>query len=193
MPGWLPSGYGIPLPDPAIVDGKPVGLWWQVSGGGGSTEVRVYLPNGVRASNPRLGGPRLYDLESQRRQVGANGTGTFAVGGGQIVERYDGFENRYSFSAGRDSFQVGGATFRPLLPVTARSIVGSWKGPGFNFNFREDGTLTYGTDAILNRGRYVVEGYLIHILPDGGRGWIELIGDTGVFLVRGQALMQRAR
>ncbi len=193
MPGWLPSGTGVPVPDPAIVDGKPVGLWWQASGGSGRAEVRVYLPNGVRASNPRLGGPRLYDLEGQQRQPGANGVGTFAIGGGQIVERYDGFENRYAYAASRDSFQVGGATFRPLLPVSGKSIVGAWQGPGFNFDFREDGTVSYGTDAILNRGRYIVDGYLLQILPERGGGWVELLGHTGVFLVRGTALMQRSR
>lgn len=193
MPGWLPSGSGLQIPDPAIVGGKPVGLWWQVSGGSGSADVRIYLPNGVRASSPRLGGPRLYDLEAQRRQPGANGVGSFEVGGGQIVERYDGFENRYPYTAGRDSFQMGGATFRPVYPVTGNSIVGSWKGPGFNFDFQADGTLTYGTDAILNRGRYVVDGYLIQIIPERSAGWVELIGYTGVFLVRGTALMQRSR
>lgn len=193
MPGWLPSGSGLPIPEAAIVDGKPVGLWWQVSGGMGSADVRVYLANGVRASNPRLGGPRLFDLEAQKRQPGANGVGSFAIGGGQIVERYDGFENRYAFTASRDSFQIGGATFRPVYPVTGNAIVGAWKGPGFNFEFYADGTLTYGTDAILNRGRYVVDGYLIQILPERNAGWVELIGHTGVFLVRGNALMQRTK
>ena len=193
MPGWLPSGTGVPIPNPAIVDGKPVGLWWQASGGSGRAEVRVYLPNGVRASNPSLGGPRTYDLDGQQKQPGATGVGTFAIGGGQIVERYDGFENRYPFSTKQDSFQVGGATFRPLLPVTDKDIVGAWQGPGFNFDFKADGTLTYGTDAILNRGRYVVDGYLIHIQPERNAGWVELIGNTGVFLVRGNALMQRSR
>lgn len=193
MPGWLPSGTGVQIPNPAIVDGKPVGLWWQASGGAGRAEVRVYLPNGVRASNPRLGGPRLYDLEGQQKQPGATGVGTFAIGGGQIVERYDGFENRYAFTAKQDSFQVGGATFRPLLPVTEKEIVGAWQGPGFNFDFKADGTLTYGTDAILNRGRYVLDGYLLQILPERNAGWVELIGNTGVFLVRGNALMQRSR
>lgn len=193
MPGWLPSGAGVPLPDPAIVDGKPVGLWWQASGGSGRAEVRVYLSNGMRASSPRLGGPRLYDLEGQRSQPGANGVGTFSISGGQIVERYDGFENRFSYAATRDSFQVGGATFRPLRPVTAKSIVGAWQGPGLNFEFREDGTVVYGTDAILNRGRYVLDGYLLQILPERNAGWAELVGETGVFLIRGNAMMQRSR
>lgn len=167
MPGWLPSSSGVPLPDPAMVDGKPVGLWWRAAGALGTADVRVYLPHGVRASNPRLGGPRLYDLEGQRRQPGAKGVGTFDIGGGQIVERYDGFENRYGYAATRDSFQVGGATFRPLLPVTGRSIVGSWRGPRLNFDFREDGTVVYGTDVIPKRGRYELDGYLLQILPTG--------------------------
>lgn len=185
MPGWLPSGAGVPIPDPAIVDGKPVGLWWQPG------DVRVYLPNGIRASNPRLGGPRLYDLESQRRQPGANGVGTFAIGGGQIVERYDGFENRYSYAAARDSFQIGGATFRPLMMVTPQTLVGSWRGPGLSFDFFADGTVTYGTDAILNRGRWVLDGYLLQIQPEQNRGWVEMVGYTGVFLLRGNTMMQR--
>jgi hypothetical protein len=71
--------------------------------------------------------------------------------------------------------------------------VGAWQGPGFNFDFREDGTLTYGTDAILNLGRYVVDGYLIQILPERGGSWVELIGNTGVFLIRGTAMMQQSR
>ena len=188
MPGWLPSGAGIPIPDPAIVDGKPVGLWWS---GGGQADVRVYLPNGIRASNPRLGGPRLYDFEGQRQQPGANGVGSFAIGGGQIVERYDGFENRYPYVAARDYFQIGGATFRPLMPVTPQTLVGSWRGTGLSFDFYADGTLTYGTDAILNRGRWVLDGYLLQIQPDRNAGWVEMVGYTGVFLVRGNAMMQR--
>lgn len=64
-------------------------------------------------------------MEGQQSQPGANGVGTFAIGGGQIVERYDGFENRYPYAANGDSFQEGGITFRPLFPATNQSIVGT--------------------------------------------------------------------
>ncbi len=193
MPGWLPSGLGLPVPAAALVDGKPVGLWWRPATNPGFAVVHIYLPSGVRASNPRLGGPRLYDWEGQRRQPGATGVGTFEIGGGQIVERYDGFENRDAYTVNKDSFQIGAARFSPVEPVTATSILGWWKGQDENFEFRPDGSMTYGVDSINGKGRYTFDGYLLHIQPERGPGWVQLIGHTGVFLIRGTSILQRRR
>jgi hypothetical protein len=51
----------------------------------------------------------------------------------------------------------------------------------------------YGSTTIVNRGRYVLDGYLLQILPERGAGWVEVAGQTGVFLIRGKAMMQRSR
>ncbi len=193
MPGWLPSGVGLPVPAPALVDGKPVGLWWRPAATPGFAEVRIYLPSGIRASNPRLGGPRLYDSEGQRRQPGATGVGTFEIGGGQIVERYDGFENRYPYTVNKDGFQIGAARFSPVEAVTANSLVGAWLGQSENFEFGPDGIVTYGVDSVNGRGRYNFDGYLLHIQPERGPGWVQFIGHTGVFLIRGTSVLQRRR
>ena len=61
----------------------------------------IFLPYGVRANNPRLGEPAPPTLRHWR--------GTFEIGRGQIVERYNGFDDRFS----------------PLEPVTANSRVGA--------------------------------------------------------------------
>ena len=105
----------------------------------------MFLDGGIRASSPRLGGPRLFDLQGQKQQAGATGAGTYAIeNGNQFVQRYDGFENRGAYSTGSDSagsyFKSGGAVFRPLTVAAPQSLAGNWRGFGIEYTFRPDGT-----------------------------------------------------
>lgn len=200
-PGWLPSGKGVPIPAAAIVNGKPVGLWWKWYYDAGTSRtksvIHIYLPDGTRASNPRLGGGLLFDLAGQKAQRGATGVGTFSITNGQIVEMYDGFENKAEFVAGKDSsgvfFKIGGGSFRPLTLATTQEIVGQWKGAGVEYRFKSDGTYETGMAqgngdfAVVGHavGRYVVDGYLIQLVPSDGASYITIIAKSGTGLVIG--------
>ena len=74
---WLPSGKGVPIPAPAIVKGSPVGMWFKTQYDSTTFNNRpilhIYLADGTRASNPRLGGGLIYDIEGQRKQKGKQG------------------------------------------------------------------------------------------------------------------------
>jgi len=202
--GWRPSGKGVPIPAPAIVNGKPVGLWWKATTDGMLKKVtHVYLADGTRASNPRLGGGRLFDLAGQRAQKGVTGVGTFAIAGGQIVERYDSFETKAAYVTGSDGsgtfFKIGRAMFRPLIQVTEKSIVGKWQGPASTYVFQPDGTYqsaaTMGDPDIavgsVQSGRYVLDGYLIMLQPKDGPLEINRIGFAGPMLAKGSIFYYR--
>ena len=201
-PGWLPSGTGLPVPDPSLDTGKPVGLWWKMgtnSAGVTNAEVHIFLENGIRASNPRPGGPRLFDWEGQTRQLGVTGVGTFAIEGGQFIQRYDGFENKGTYATGADSsgpfFKSGSSVFRPLTEASPQTISGVWRGPQSQITFRSDGTFLFGSGASASgrSGRYRLEGYLLHLLPDNGPAWIDRVGIDGETLLLGSKLQFRAK
>ncbi len=201
-PGWLPSGTGVPVPKPSIDKGRPVGLWWKTGSNSASdtnAEVHIFLENGIRASNPRPGGPQLFDWEGQKRQLGVTGVGTFAVEGGQLIQRYDGFENKGAYATGGDSsgpfFKSGGAVFRPLHEASLQTISGAWRGPQSQISFRPDGTFLFGVGGPGSgrSGRYRLEGYLLQLLPDSGPGWIDRVGISGETLVLGSTLQFRVR
>src|SRR5262249_1732251 len=91
MPGWLPSGGGVPTPPARLVDSKPQGLWWTTAYGSGPRAITfVFLPHGIHTSNPRYGGGMLVDIEGQKRQLGANGMGPFSISGNTITREHDG-------------------------------------------------------------------------------------------------------
>lgn len=208
MPGWLPSGKGLKIPEPSLTGGKPMGLWYKVTHdttGRARATLHVYLDGGIRASHPRLGGPRLYDHEGQKAQRGKTGVGTFSIAGGQIVERHDGYEQKAAFRTGKDSdgsfFEIGGARFRPLLPLTTQTLVGHWRGFGEEYKFFADGTFQYGTStgtgewraAAGGSGTYTLDGYLLHVKPQQGAAWIDVAGRAGPMLVKGSSMLVRVR
>ncbi len=204
--GWLPSGKGVEIPKADIVNGKPQGLWWkpQVGTNGILMPItHIYLPNGVRASNPRPGGGNLFDIEGQRNQKGHTGVGTFTIDNGQLVEKYDGFENKGAFKFGTDKdgkfFKIGGAIFRPLIPLNKQNIVGNWRGTNSEIRFKADGTYEMGqilrTDDWVagsnTTGTYVIEGYLLMMVPKDGPILLSRSGIGGLMLVRGSVFYHR--
>lgn len=201
MPGWLPSGKGAPIPLPAIVGGKPQGVWYELTSPAFATlnvEMNVYLPDGRYASTPRFGGPMLLDYDAQRNAPGATGTGVFSVSEGRMTFTSGNFKGNGAFSHGKNSegvfFKFGEHIYRPLMPVTAKTLSGRWKAVGVEYIFHEDGTFsrralhTDGETAVGQRdtGTYVVDGYLIHLKPANARDWIEKTGmGSGKYLIIG--------
>ncbi len=206
-PGWLPSGRGVPYPAPALVGGRPLGLWYytQLRPNGKLAAVPVvFLPDGTFASNPRPGAGDLVDIAGQRALPGVTGVGTFAVNGGQISQSRDGFNSSDAFSSGRDGdgpwFNTGARRYRPLTPLSARELVGTWKSAGTQYLFRGDGTYESGhvdansvySMAVGGRGRWQLDGYLVAIRPDGAPSWINSIGAAAPgFMVMGSSLYGR--
>ncbi|MDP1825662.1 MAG: hypothetical protein Q8L48_20545 [Archangium sp.] len=185
MPGWLPSGQGVEIPPAEEVDGEPRGLWWNWDG------MTVFLADGTFATNPRPGGGTLFDLEGQRAQRGATGVGTFSVEAGKISQQRDGFNSVEDLSFDSDErgpvMKIGGARFWPLSVPTEAGLVGTWRTAGGKYIFRADGTYESGhvgndgayTLAVGGQGRWVLEGYLLQVNPNGAAGWITRIGAIG--------------
>lgn len=195
MPGWLPSGNGVEIPEARLVDDRPEGLWWLFQANG-SSELIILLPDGTRATNPRPGGGMLFDVEQQRAQRGHTGVGTFQIDDGKIVQHYDGFDSTDPFESGNDDsdgewFKIGGAKYAPLFVVSPSELAGTWKGNGSKFVFHDDGTYQSGqivsTDEFVansvQSGTYVVEGHLLSVTPNDRRGWIGTIGRWGSLLL----------
>ena len=202
-PGWLPSGRGVAIPDAQVVDGKPEGLWWHWQSSGASrmnAGLILFLPDGTRASNPRPGGGRLFDLEGQRAQPGSTGLGTFEVDDGKLIQHYDGDTSTDPFEETSEGFSLGPQKHMPLAPPTEDNLVGSWATPGGKFIFRSDGTfesglVDVGSDYTLaggSKGMWMLDGYLIQLQQTGGPSWITTIGMTGDdFMVMGTAIYNR--
>lgn len=202
--GWLPSGHGVPIPTAEIVNGKPIGLWWKAQYDPNTFNTRpvlhIFLADGTRASNPRLGGGMLYDIEGQRAQKGNTGLGTFSISGGQMVENYNGFVNKGAFVTGTDAdgkfFKVGGARFRPLVPLTTESIAGHWQGPGIDYKFKADGTYESGMThsngdwavANFHSGTYILDGYLIMLKQKDGPSTVSIMGRSKNMLATNSGL-----
>jgi hypothetical protein len=180
MPGWLPSGRGVPIPPSQLVEGKPQGIWWTTSYGAGNRAMTfVFLPNGIHASNPRFGGGNLFDMDGQRRQPGANGVGPFTIAGGQITREYDGHRSVDAYATGSDSsgqfFKVAGGTYRPVSAPTPQSIVGTWTATGTRYVFHPGGSYESGQVASgpgwaagsRVTGAYSVDGHLVVLRPQG--------------------------
>jgi hypothetical protein len=195
MPGWLPSGNGVAIPEPRLVDDRPEGLWWLFQANG-TSQIMILLPDGTRATNPRPGGGMLFDVEGQRAQRGSTGVGTFQIDDGKIVQHYDGFDSNEPFESGTDDddgewFKIGGAKYAPLFVVNASELSGTWKGNGSKFIFREDGTYDSGQILETNEfvanaqvtGTWTLDGYLISFTPSDRRGWIGTIGRWGSLLL----------
>lgn len=202
MPDWLPSGNGVPIPDPGFVRGLPVGLWWVADAegvGNIKADLHIFLEGGIRASSPRLGGPRLYDLEGQKQQRGVTGVGSYTIENGQMLQRSDSFRYGGPYSTGSDSagtfFKVGGSVYRPLTTATAQSIVGHWKGYQLEISFRADGTYVYGPPAAStgSAGTYVLDGYLIQKAAHSGPAIIDRVGMSGDLLILGRYVLSRVR
>ena len=207
MPGWLPSGRGVPIPDAEVVDGRPEGLWWipfTAPSGQAQALTTLFLADGTRATNPRPGGGERFDLEGQRAQRGQTGVGTFALEGSTLKQRYDGFESAGEFDSGDDTagpwFSIGQARYRPLAPPSAERLVGQWDSGSSRWAFHDDGTYESGSvndfgDFVVagtGRGTWALDGYLIAITPADGAGWINRVGMTGDdLLVLGQILYGR--
>ncbi len=194
MPGWLPSGNGVEIPEARLVDDRPEGLWWLFQANG-SSQLLVLLPDGTRATNPRPGGGRLFDVAGQRAQRGNTGVGTFQIDDGKIVQHYDGFDSNEPFESGSGDdgewFKIGGAKYAPLFVVSPSELVGTWKASGSKFVFHDDGTYESGqivsTDEFVanavQSGTYTVDGYLLSVTPNDRRGWIGTIGRWGSLLL----------
>jgi hypothetical protein len=202
MPGWLPSGTGLPIPHPGFTRGMPVGLWWKAetdARGYVKAVIHVFLAEGIRASQPRMGGPHLFDLDGQKRQSGSTGVGTCAIENGQFVQRYDGFESKGAYSTASDSagsyFRSGAAVYRPLTVATTQGIAGHWRGYRSDISFRADGTYLYGSGAAsnVNSGRYRLNGYLIQMIPNDGPPLIDRVGMGGEMLILGSSGLLRVK
>lgn len=193
MPGWLPSGRGVPMPEPEVVGGRPVGLWYsaysQPSGGMQAVHT-LFLEDGTVATNPRPGGGTLFDLEGQRAQRGVTGLSTF--------------DDSEGFDSGEDAsgpwFTLGKQRFRALTFATDDAIVGTWLGSGSRYVFRADGTYESGTItstgewvlAAHAHGTWVLDGYLIQVRPSDALPWINRVAFSGPdFMALGSVLHQR--
>lgn len=180
MPGWLPSGRGLPIPASQLVDGKPQGIWWTTSYGAGTRAMTfVFLPNGIHASNPRYGGGNLFDVDGQRRQPGAKGVGPFSISGGQITREYDGHRSTNAYGTGTDSsgpfFKIGGGIYRPVTAPTQQTLAGTWTVSGTRYVFHSNGSYEMGQVASgagwaagsRVTGAYSVDGHLVVLRPQG--------------------------
>lgn len=207
MPGWLPSGQGVPIPTAEEVDGEPRGLWWYSelrSNDQVGAAVMLFLAGGTQASHPRPGGGRLFDLEGQRAQKGDTGLGTFSVEDGVIRQQHNNFKSKVALSFESDEggpyMMIGQTKFWPLSPPFRAGLVGTWRTAGGKYVFRDDGTFESGmvdlngayTLAVGGAGRWLLDGYLLQLAPNGAPGWITTIGATGNhFLVIGSNLYDR--
>jgi hypothetical protein len=199
--GFRPSGRGVPVPDARIVEGRPQGLWWSAQDRNGKAVAQrvIYLPDGTCATAPRPGGPWLFDLEGQRR---LGGVGTCSVANGALSRVIDGHTQSGAFRSGSDAegafVNIGAQRLRPLKPIDAKFLVGTWSSPGNTYTFRADGTYVSGnlTDAsaIGQGGAWAAEGYTLFVRPEGGLGWVSAIGaTTGDYIVIDSAVYQRRR
>lgn len=207
MPGWLPSGQGVQIPDAEEVDGEPRGLWWssEMNGNTMVAAMALFLEGGTYATRPRFGGGRLYDLEGQRAQKGNTGVGTYRVEDGKISQDHDGFKSRgvaisFDSDEGGPFMMIGGTKYWPLAVPTEAGLVGTWRTAGGKYIFRDDGTFESGqvdvdgayTVAVGGQGRWLLDGYLLQVSPNGAPGFITPIGATGDrFLVIGSRLYDR--
>ena len=191
-PGFLPSGRGVRIPEAAIVEGRPEGLWWRWqmdSFDKARALVTLFLPDGTCATNPRPGGGFLFDVEGQRAQRGHTGLGTCELGSGTLTQHIDGFTSADSFESGTDGegafFKLGAARHSPLTPPTASQLVGTWKeSSGYSYVFSPDGAFGSGT--------WRLEGYLLELHPADRPSWISTVGMTGdSFLIMNAAIYSR--
>jgi hypothetical protein len=180
--GWLPSGRGLPIPPAKVVNGKPQGLWWRLdqTSSGLKPLLQLFMPNGVQTKFPRMGGGMLFDYEGEKAQSGTNSLGTFTVANGMITESLNGYDQKRPFSAGSDAdgafFRAGGFQFRPLVPMTYKSLAGVWVSKSSEYEFREDGTYESGTlrstaqwsQGAMVKGRYILDGFLLMLVPENG-------------------------
>ena len=196
VPGWLPSGRGVRIPQAEVDDGRPLGLWWTFTtksdGKTFGARVMVLLADGTCATHPRPGGGMLFDVEGQRAQRGSTGVGTCELtGDGKFTIRADGYSSTDDFEHGSDDegpfFKVGAMRYQPLAPPEDGLVVGTWKSPGSKLVFHEDGTFELGniqfTDEYVatagHSGQWRLDGYLVQLQPKDAPGWINTIAMSG--------------
>jgi hypothetical protein len=188
--GWLPSGRGVAIPAARVVKGSPEGMWWHFQTRANTTTAitTIFLPDGTRATNPRLGAGTLFDLDGQRKTKGTTGVGTFSVKEGAIIQTHDGFHHTDAFRSGSDNngawIEIGGARYYPLAPASAKDLVGTWSFSGQKFRFRADGTLAGG-------GAWQLDGYLLAIRNGNAPQYITTVGRTGKLLIIGTTSYSR--
>lgn len=176
--GWLPSGRGTAIPKAAIVDGKPVGMWFSQSTDMQSKPVfykHIFLADGTAIIFPRFGGGSLVDIEGLKaKESDAKYVGTFKVANGKMSTDVGGFKDEGAFTTGKDNsgiwFEIGKARYRPCIPVTSDFLVGTWRIPGSaQYTFDKDGSLKFGyllrgDDFVAGSngtGSWVLDNYLI--------------------------------
>jgi len=204
IPGWLPSGRGVPIPPARLVDNKPQGLWWTSSYGSGTRATTfVFLPDGIHASNPRYGGGTLVDIEGQKQQPGANGVGPFSISGNKITREYDGHRSTDPYSASSDQwspfFKIGTAVYRPVSLPTKQTLNAAWTVAGNKYVFRPNDTFELGqvvsgggwAAGSRQTGTYSVDGYLVVTRPQSGPITITPIGFVGPDLILINGLLYR--
>ena len=215
-PRFLPSGRGQPIPPPAMVGGRPVGIWWNVHNSrspyftSGSIYSTVFLPDGTLVHFFRPGGPHLVDLEGMRALGDGDFIGRYSVAAGTMTtEIGKGGEYRRSkpLTVRQDpagvSFLFDGDEYHPAIPLTRQSLVGTWKmGARGTFTFRADGTVVTPANMIeaswgradskeVLTGTWALDGYLLALrFPKDGVRVYPAFGATGSMVLR-QTLLTR--
>jgi hypothetical protein len=181
MPGWLPSGNGRAIPAAKLVDGKPVGMWYEGSVQPKSTTTTeynlsktIFFADGTMVRYPRFGGGMKADIEGQKaKPANAKNVGTWSISDGKMTFDVGGFHHVEKFTTGKDSsgvyFQLGSERYQPCEPVTDAFLQGSWKMASSQpRTFGANGSLTIGGSPV--QGKYALDGYLLAI--DNGSQYI---------------------
>lgn len=181
MPGWLPSGKGQIIPAAKLVDGKPIGMWFEGSMDSTSlTQVQlkltttIFLADGTMIRYPRFGSGGRVDISGQQLKPGdAKNVGTWSVSGGKMNYDVGGFRYADTFTTGKDSggvyFKLNEKRFQPCEPVTEAFLSGRWTKSGSEARtFGRNGALRI--DGSADPLAYALDGYLIAI--DDGNNYI---------------------
>jgi hypothetical protein len=181
MPGWLPSGNGRAIPAAKLVNGEPVGMWYEGSVQPKSTTTTeynlsktIFFADGTMVRYPRFGGGMKADIEGQKaKAANAKNVGTWSISDGKMTFDVGGFHHVEKFTTGKDSagvyFQLGSERYQPCEAVTDAFLQGSWKMASSQpRTFGANGSLTIGGSSV--QGKYALDGYLLAI--DNGSQYI---------------------
>jgi hypothetical protein len=207
---FRPSGKGVPMPPPAIEDGKPVGLWWNVHiatlgmGPSGAIYPSLFLPDGTFVLFYRPGGPFLADLDGMRAENDAVHIGRYSVSGKELTVEYGTLRRSGPLRIERTPegpyFVWDNKEYQPVTPLSRSDLVGTFaQGAIDPITFRADGTLVTtpaGIDAQWSHndlkerleGRWYLDGYLLALRfkdPKDDRVYTAFKASNGIVLHMG--------